>query len=239
MTAEDITDALKGEKGTEVKLNIYRKSFDNNFEDFIITRDLIDNSERRVYLAFLSEGTGGETLGDNYIKYKNEIYYWSEGGQSMPAMIPLDIDKDEIETFNGGCEWDYEEDKFDPCDHFAKDNQKVYYNWFEIKGADPETFELIEKGNRVNFSKDKNSVFYENTRLKNADPETFITLSSEYEKDKDRVYYKGEEISEANPSTFSIISHGLSKDNRNYYWRTEKIDEDSLKKIVEINNIKL
>ena len=76
MSTDEASAALRGRKGTKVELNIYRDSSDGFTKDFVITRDLIDNSERREYLSFLKEGKGGNELGDNYMEYKDKVYYF-------------------------------------------------------------------------------------------------------------------------------------------------------------------
>lgn len=238
MAADQVSAALKGERGTKVTLNIYRDSFGGYTKDFVIVKDLVDNSGRREYLAFLKEGKGGENLGDNYMKFKDKVYYWHDGGgRAVSFMAPTEINKEKIETFNGGCIWNHEKYRFDPCDRFAKDDRKVYYASLEIKGADPETFELIERGNRVNLSRDRNHVFYGASIIENADPETFKILSYRYEKDNARVYFGQWEIEGADSDSFLIISNknGLAKDKDNYYSGTIKSSKDEFEKLSGIN----
>jgi hypothetical protein len=210
---------------------------DNNYGYYLGEKMEIFKAEKLA--NFLSSNIGGEELGSNYKAYDNKVYYWDDGPHAVPEMMLIDLDLDEIKIINTGCVWDRNEHKFNVCDNYAKDSEKVYLNYSEIKEADPKTFKLITQGNRNLIGKDKKYVFYRKSKIENADPETFEILSLNYEKDKSRVYYQGEEIIGANPDTFSEISNELSKDDQNYYWRTQKIDNYKLQKILRMNNIQL
>ena len=212
MTEEDIYAELTGEKGKKVKLTIYRNS-DDSFKDFIVILDLVDNSKRRSFLAFLEQGIGGQDLGNNYKKYENKIYYWDNDAKNTSSeMIRININENEIETLNGGCTWDNNKYDYTPCDHFAKDTQKVYYKSSWIRGADPETFELMEKRNEINFSKDKNSIFYKGVKIEDADVESFEIVYNKY---------------------CPEVSSSLSKDKNNYYRAGRKITSDEFIGIVD------
>jgi len=234
MTVNDVSNALMGESGTNVTLNIYRDLFNGYSKNFVITRDLIDNSERRQYYAFLTAGMGGEELGSNYYLYDGKVYYWHDGGgQAVPLMDYLDINPDEFKIIDTGCIWDKERYKFNICDSFIKDTKKVFCNSYELEGASPDTFELISKRDRNNLSRDNSYVFYGNIKIENADLDTFKVLSDNYEKDKEGVYFKEWEIKGADPTTFRVVSdkNALAKDKNNFFIGTEKVNESEFEKM--------
>jgi hypothetical protein len=160
MTAEEISNALKGKKGTKVKLNIYRDSFGDESQNFIITRDIIDNSEGRKHFLFFREGQGGEDLGNNYRKYEGKIYYWNDSGKKSELLVNANP-----ETFisleNKDCAWEKNESGPWTCRNYAMDNARVFYGWYEIEDADPTTFQILKES----FAKDKNGYYLRDSRI--------------------------------------------------------------------------
>lgn len=245
MIVEEISTALKGRKGTKVRLNIYRDSFGDKSKDFVVTRDLIDNSERREYFSFFRGGQGGKDLGNNYRLYKNKIYYWDDGGgQAVPGMVFINVNPDTFVSLeNKNCTWDESKSKFNPCRNYARDNSKVFYAWFEIKDADPATFQIM-KGS---FAKDKNYVFYDTQKIEGVDTETFQIIGlGRYGKDKNIVVYADNEVVGADPQTFLVLhekyclayDNALAKDKNSYYFRDLKITKDQyLEHLKSDNNL--
>jgi len=227
-TAE-ISAAMQGAKGTKVTLNIYRDSFGNDSKDFTITRDLIDNSERRNYFAFMKNDEGGQDLGNYYREYKGKVYFWYSGPQAVPGMVPIDADPNTFTSFTDKyCTKEMENSRFNTCDRYGKDNKKVFMEDFEIKGADPSSFVLLDNynGHSYGFSKDNNSVFNGTNKLQNADPSSFQLLNGDYGKDKNRVYYEEEEIVGADPGTFVILDadREIAKDKNSIFLRAVRLD---------------
>lgn len=233
LSVNAVSNVLKGEKGSEVTINIYRNSFGDKSRDVTIVRDFVDNSERREHSLFMYGGKGGEDLGNNYKKFRGKIYYWDDGGgQAVPGAVAIDANPETFVSLeNKNCTWNKDKYEYNPCLNYAKDGSKVFYKWFEIKDADPSTFQIL-KGS---FVKDKNYVFYDTQKVKGVDSETFQTLGlGEYGKDKNTVVYTDRKIASADVQTFQVLhekyclaySNALARDKNGYYAREVKISKD-------------
>jgi hypothetical protein len=234
LSANDVSSALQGKRGTSVALNIYRDSFGDKSKNVTIIRDLIDNSERREYFLFMDAGEGGEDLGNNYRKFRGKLYYWDDGGgQAVPSMVPIDADPASFESFvSKYCPWP-DEEKFNRCERYGKDRKHVFSSWLLIKEADPETFVLLGSGYKLGggYGKDKNYAFYGTDKILNSDAKSFEIIGNKYAKDKNGVYYWESAIKGADPSTFKLVDtkRDLAKDKNSYYWRDEKITPEKFK----------
>lgn len=119
-------------------------------------------SEAEELNGFLTEDIGGTDLGNNYRLYKENIYYWIDGGgQAVPSMSYLNINLEKYEIIDTGCIWDKNKYRFNVCTSYIKDNEKVFWNNYELKGADPETFVIVNY--EIELAKDRNN-FYLGTR---------------------------------------------------------------------------
>ena len=99
------------------------------------------------------------------------------------------------------------------------DGQKVYFNTFEIKGLDIETFEQYPGS----WGKDKNHCYCTGTRLKEADVKSFNVLNYTYVKDNTNVWTLGGKIKDVDAKTFEVCDngkHSLGKkcDNKTGIW---------------------
>ncbi|MDR3168756.1 MAG: DKNYY domain-containing protein [Candidatus Peribacteria bacterium] len=110
--------------------------------------------------------------------------------------------------------------------YYAKDKNHVYFNGLPIQGANPDTYEVLERGI---FAKDDSQIFFRswyepyapNIPLQGVDVETFEVLSWEYAKDKQNVYEvfdcgggSGREacierVKNADPTTFVVPPSAL------------------------------
>ena len=123
---------------------------------------------------------------------------------------------------------------------YAKDKNRVYYYDIVIEGADPESFEKLEKW----YVKDKNHVY--NARnghqiYENYDAPTFVILGNWFVKDKDGVYYQHNlsaeaiKIENADPGSFEILwgTDYLKDKNQVYYYQAKGYGEDLAIKVFE------
>lgn len=120
------------------------------------------------------------------------------------------------------------------CMGFAKDKNKCYRAGSAYKGANPETFEVLN----YHFAKDKNNIYSLDGIVKNVDYETFEVLDSGYEissdglrvsklsfsSDKSGIWwmdyysYKPVLIKGTNKNTFQRIDDRFSKDDKQVYF---------------------
>lgn len=195
--------------------------------------DILPLEEKQEVLDFLDKGVGGEGLGNSYKRYRNRIFFWADGGYHAVSRVLL-VDADPatfVSVDNEYCDWDEKASGYDPCVRYGKDEEKVYHYWFELEGADPSAFQVLDG----QFSKDSHSVFYDGKKLEGIDPETFQVLGSgSYGKDENSVVYTDRNIVGADPATFEVLHekycrgyrNALAKDKNSYYSRAERITEE-------------
>jgi hypothetical protein len=68
---------------------------------------------------------------------------------------------------------------------FAKDADRVFYKRFVVEGADPSTFEVLD---REGFAKDKSHVYLMQYKVRDADAESFQVLEWPYARDSKNVF---------------------------------------------------
>lgn len=212
----------------EPKEQVKNEQISNQNEQTYYDGEEMSVAEAEALNNFLTKDIGGTDLGNYYRVYMGKIYYWDEGPQAVPSMIPIDAEPSQFKTFTSRHCADkiY---KFNNCARYGKDNNKVFLGYDEIKGADPSTFVLLgtNYGLGGEYSKDKNSVFFETSKLHDADVNSFELLNDFYGKDKTRVYYEKLEIKEADPKTFMILDskRRIARDKDSFFWREEKIEQ--------------
>ncbi len=125
---------------------------------------------------------------------------------------------------------DYETFEVLNNENYAKDKNSVFHIRSKIEKADPNTFEIIEKG----YSKDKNYVFLDSEIVINANPQTFQLLEFPYSKDDAHIFcgtvplnLKNEEIEEfqvtnedelmSNVKSSTLLSSFIKR-NPEYKW---------------------
>lgn len=184
-------------------------------------------------------------LGPQYYLYEGKIYYWDDGGgQAAPGMILVNANPESFTILkNEQCEWDKKKDKFDPCRRYAKDDKKVFYASYEIKDADPETFQVL---NGL-FAKDKEHVFYDAQTIEGINPKTFELLGIKYGRDDTSVVYGENKIDSADLKTFKVLLEkycipdfiALAKDKNGYYGQSWKLTEQEYyEAIKDFKNVK-
>lgn len=121
-----------------------------------------------------------------------------------------------------------------------------------IKGADPETFEImyfdedtlqIQQNNMLTFARDKDYLYWEGKRFEGVDPNTLVILGRGFVKDKDAVYFYWRKLEGSDGATFEFLWSGFARD-KNFVYRNnpepeifkgvdpatfEKIDDNYLK----------
>jgi hypothetical protein len=107
---------------------------------------------------------------------------------------------------------------------FGKDKERVYFEQFEIKGADPATFRLLRE-NPVfgsSYSVDKDSVFYEHMKLEGADPATIDISNAPFVTDGQRVYNRQALIPGAKWPLEHVRGVGMIKDASGAYFASKR-----------------
>jgi hypothetical protein len=84
------------------------------------------------------------------------------------------------------------------------DGEKVFFNAFEIKGMDIETFEQYPGS----WGKDKNHCYCTSTRLQGVDVKSFSVLNFTYAKDNMNVWTLGGKIKDVDAKTFEVCDNG-------------------------------
>lgn len=85
---------------------------------------------------------------------------------------------------------------------FARDGQSVYVNNTPIRGASPETFEVLSEG----YSHDGERAFYFDEPITGSDVSSFLPLEGAYAVDAQRVYWMGKTIEGAQPGSFEVLN---------------------------------
>lgn len=171
-----------------------------------------------------------EIINNKYAKDKNTIYYYNDpacfecDNSYMSDLSPLRTEGLIIISDGSPSTFQLlnpkrEEDGLVYADSgFAKDEKQIYYNGVVLRGADIDSFQIID----YSYSKDKNNIYFLSDVLKDADPETFQRISDTcYMKDKARVYYNYKVLEGADPETFVVLNSGFeptySKDKNHVY----------------------
>jgi len=104
---------------------------------------------------------------------------------------------------------------------FGKDKEKVFSSFMIIKGADPDSFTVL---NNSYYSKDKNSAYYFDHPISGVDLATFRALNLNYAADKNHIYHyyhtRNHIVQEADISTFTVFTRDneYAKDKRYVFY---------------------
>jgi len=109
-------------------------------------------------------------------------------------------------------------EKYDRIYQYWTDGQKVYFNAFEVKGVDMETFEQYPGA----WGKDKNHCYSGGKRLQDADVESFRVLNHTYAKDAKYVWALGIRIQDAGAETFEVCDDGKHSLGKHYDKKADK-----------------
>ncbi len=102
---------------------------------------------------------------DPYFKVVNKVYY------RIPRNLILELQDVDVNTFKtfktisrttSSCE----------DNDYGKDSKNVYFKNFKIKGADAESFEMLEQG----YFRDKRYVYFHGERLEDSDSRTGVRI---------------------------------------------------------------
>ena len=85
---------------------------------------------------------------------------------------------------------------------FARDSGTVYVNNTPIRGASPDTFEVLSGG----YSRDAEHVFYFDQAVAGAEMAGFRVVEGPYAVDYQRVYWMGKVIEGADPASFEVLN---------------------------------
>jgi hypothetical protein len=97
---------------------------------------------------------------------------------------------------------------------YAKDKNYVFCESNIVQGADPSSFQLIEKG----YSKDKNRAYYFGDSIASSSPKGFEIIDSYYSKDINNVFYTTEPLNVCSVKDFTFV---YNDDEGNQRWTTD------------------
>jgi hypothetical protein len=103
---------------------------------------------------------------------------------------------------------------------YAKDKEKVYFGGVALKGADPNSFTLLQNNDHRlgNFyAKDANALYKGRKRTIVTDPDSFEILDHVFQRDDSHIYYYGEPIINSDPKLFDIKPTEDSEDENYIY----------------------
>ena len=123
---------------------------------------------------------------------------------------------------------------------YTKDVNNLYDWEGAIKGADAETFEVLDAGVIIaaeitsrawacGYARDRNAVYFHDqmfgraTALRGADPATFVSLRNRYGHDAESVWFDKSRIPKANPKTWVHLGRGWSIDGERVFYGTTEV----------------
>ncbi len=137
---------------------------------------------------------------------------------------------------------------------FARDRAHVYLDGRPLDGADPDTFELLDRPNFAkdqdhvylrdqaisddpahfelldgDLSKDGRAVYWSDGTVLSPDPAGFAIVSNAdhylYTKDSDTVHVNGNPITGADPATFRVLQGAYARDGRRVFYFADEIPD--------------
>jgi hypothetical protein len=127
---------------------------------------------------------------------------------------------------------------------YKVDDDKVYYKYwnsgmgfetktFEIIGADPLTFKVLDEDN---YAIDKKQAYYKGEPILNSDPKTFVPILDYYAKDNYHAFMETKTIKKADGRSFTVINGGpYSKDKNDFYFDTIALNVNDLNSFKILN----
>lgn len=166
-----------------------------------------------------------EPLGDSYFKDKSSVYYDFEAlikplkGNTIKEFMVLgnSYARDEKFGYYGGrviskctspLTLRVASLSGEPSSPFIMDQDHVYYEGGELKGADPQNWELIGSG----FSKDKKGIYFGSKKLGGAKPAAWRVLKHPYSVSGQNIYKMGWRLKGADVESFEILKDGSARD---------------------------
>ena len=150
--------------------------------------------------------SGCEGLFQGYSEKESKIYYKRLSETTGTREIVVD-------------DADYKSFKKLKDFRFGKDKNWVFFNGQILRGADSESFILLQEYASFGFyqyAKDKNSVFVNGNPLAGADPTTFEPINMDYSKDSKSIYFLGERFT-SNNGDFELIDQYYSKNSNDVF----------------------
>lgn len=166
-------------------VNVDYESFARINERFHLDKKQAYYHAYDTFSAFEVDVATFKKLDDAYAYDQNNVYYFAEFVQDRAQNLLQRIPNPDSRTIK-------------IIDQYhLKAGDKVYYQGFEITGADLNSFEIISES----YSKDQQHVYYNGVLLEGADPKSFqYDGKTFYYKDKDRSYFQGKPVDETKKS---------------------------------------
>lgn len=136
------------------------------------------------------------------------------------------------------------------CSSYTKEDGKVYLREsneaqfgvknYKVKGADYESFEVINNDLGIDLAKDKNHVFISIFILKHADPNSFRSIKEYYWRDHKHVFLLGTKqdcmIEDADPNSFKVLLDNYwAVDHKNVFHEFNKLHGANSEAFTPIN----
>jgi len=182
------------------------------------------------------EGSDGPTftdLGGNFARDAHAIYYRGHKVEEadMESFRRLDdfstfaVDKNH--TYHGDLHGLILIENADPKtfrvldELYAVDRAAVYREDKIIRGADLETFEVLQDRfthsmHYSGYARDKNRVYYYGEVMPEAHSPSFVLVASPFSKDRRTVYFHNQKIPGSDPATFEYFRDG--REDRGKHW---------------------
>ena len=169
-------------------------------------------------------------LNSKYAKDKNRVY---SSGEPLPGFDPTTFKiLDDLSRYIADKDHAYYDGEeiidSDPVtltyiyERYSKDRTHVFMEAQLIKGADPDSFQVLETpGGSFEWARDKNSVYYNGIALDNSVPEYFHPIDSTFGYDNLNVFYGIRAINGSDLNTFTVIKSSYpiyAKDKNQVYF---------------------
>jgi len=180
------------------------------------TMDFGVSSNRIFWAVWTIEGAdlaSFEYLGSSYSKDKNAVYYMADRlteDIAHFAMVSRQFVKDSKYVYFGRDVFSEDPAHFtrvgEEASNFYRDSQKCWYDIYEIKDADPNTFRYLGPKTAT----DATRVYHEMNEVEGAELKTYQILALDYAKDAHSVYRHGQRHETADPTTFKVLDEDYS-----------------------------
>lgn len=107
--------------------------------------------------------------------------------------------------------------------YYARDENQVYFNDRPVPGADPGSFEVLEK--QEDYGRDREHVYYSGRMIREADPASFVFLNDRIAKDRAHVFCTGSLLNGLGAETFERIGESdYLRDGDVLYYCEKKVE---------------